>query len=311
MEEAVERVLGYADPVVVALGHPDAVLAEAIEKALLAPAPAVESEEIAKPQWAALPINDALAELDRWAAPDEAEDAAALEIAQLVGGSMYGSRTTGTALFDSDVDLRVTAPLKDVAHEIGDWAIDVDLIRARVPVVKGEHRASGVHFDVSNSKDCIKVEWRPLVRFCKLLLRQNDLDETYSRGLGSFRLYVALNAYGGVKSPLGAAAAAFLRFVARSWGHVLVAGDHCADLADVDPRIVDVCTRAADRLDRGDLPLDVASLARHRANHARKARAWFDAREPLPPPPAKKRKQLETLLRGIEPPKLQIRDYFR
>mmetsp|Transcript_75516 Transcript_75516/g.200762 ORF Transcript_75516/g.200762 Transcript_75516/m.200762 type:complete len:368 (+) Transcript_75516:3-1106(+) len=166
-------------------------------------------------------VHDEALMIGRLAAPDALELSARRRIEGAVRASLapgaqlfvFGSTMTGLSLPDSDVDLGVTIPgvfSKDqkvaalrplMAALRKQGARNVQLIPARVPVVKCEDGQSGLHVDLSiNSGDghqnstwvrecCARYPLlRPLVLVLKCLLQQHELRDTWSGGIGSYLL---------------------------------------------------------------------------------------------------------------------------
>lgn len=298
--------------------------ADAIGKAILrlrregVPSPRAEvTPSVPIPDWAAASAqaDEALHAFSAWIAPDDFETAVADEIfAQIrfrlgsAESTVYGSRTNGgtAALFDSDVDVCVS-PLLDLKRvalllDDCDWTRDVTLLSARVPIVTGEHYPSGISFDISirrAKEEVLHTDWPffgPVARFCKLLLRQNNLDRVYEGGLGSYRLYVAIRCY------LSAAAAAvpltphralvaFLRYLARAAFQPLPE----LDLTHLESphRLSAVCAHAADTIEHHTIAralVDIPALVSARIQHAARAKEAIvsasERRSNHAPPPA-------------------------
>ena len=138
----------------------------------------------------------------------------------------YGSSQTGMGLFCSDVDLHFgpAAPLKEVASLLSDTRDrrgrrtfrDVDVLpSASVPIVAMSHAATRIEIDLSCATGRHDTEaprliaaavarhaaMRPLALLVKVLLMQRALHETFTGGLGSFKLYVLLAAWLGEGEP--------------------------------------------------------------------------------------------------------------
>eukprot|EP00656_Telonema_subtile_P022507 TRINITY_DN2366_c0_g1_i1.p1 TRINITY_DN2366_c0_g1~~TRINITY_DN2366_c0_g1_i1.p1 ORF type:complete len:386 (-),score=93.81 TRINITY_DN2366_c0_g1_i1:181-1338(-) len=131
----------------------------------------------------------------------------------------YGSSSTGLDVFHSDLDLAVQPklPLTEMASALeqelepgGSPAFcDVEVIRARVPIVTAEHCQSGLSIDLSigfstNEEDSSALMSRvahqhpqfiPLALVLKAFISDKGLHEVYHGGLGSFRLYMLVNSW--------------------------------------------------------------------------------------------------------------------
>ena len=141
-------------------------------------------------------------------------------------GSGSGSGVGDVSLFSSDVDLCVSPsyPLRPLADALGrtGWALDVEHIHARVPIVSFSHSDTGISVDIStggtggvggsDDEDDVQrsqggasepydissafaqnpklVYLAPLVRVLKVFLEREGLADVYSGGIGSYRLYV-------------------------------------------------------------------------------------------------------------------------
>ena len=246
-ERALTRVLGYVDPVAHALATKAAArdettiaaalknvlgpeAARAVQEAVQnrqGPSDEEESssddEQIDAPAWASQrDLDEAIASFDAWVQPDETErrraDDLFARITQIVNEvdpfarvELRGSRASGCALFDADVDVVVDdLNLEAVSEALveAEWSRGVELIRARVPIVTGKDAATRLAFDVAAARDAARQSThaygsdlddasfsqnRPphfasTVRLCKVVLRQTGLGGAYGGGLGSFAL---------------------------------------------------------------------------------------------------------------------------
>ncbi len=245
-ERALTRVLGYVDPVAHALATKAAARDEttiaAALKNVLGPEDAQlvqeavqnrqgpsddesssDDEQIDAPTWASQrDLDEAIAAFDAWVQPDETErrraDDLFARITQIVKEvdpfarvELRGSRASGCALFDADVDVVVDdCNLEAVAEALveAEWSRGAELIRARVPIVTGKDATTRLAFDVATTRDTARQaahaygsdvstasfwQHRPLhfastVRLCKVVLRQTGLGGAYGGGLGSFAL---------------------------------------------------------------------------------------------------------------------------
>lgn len=185
-------------------------------------------------------LHDQISGLAALAAPDAHEHALRQETAQayaaLVAGAIpgaqvyvFGSSATGLSLPDSDVDLGIVLPpavdastgacypLRGREQHLGvlqrvqrsrqlggatGLATIVELVRARVPVLKLRDLRSGLSVDlsVSSGDGHLNTQWlsgilaelpelRPLVVVLKVLLQQQGMRETFTGGVGSYLLY--------------------------------------------------------------------------------------------------------------------------
>ena len=248
-ERALTRVLGYVDPVAHALAtkaaaRDETTIAAALKNVLGADeARAVQEavqnrqgpsdgnddsssdgEDIDAPAWASdRDLDAAVAAFDAWVQPDaderrRADDLFARitqtikEVDPFARVELRGSRASGCALFDADVDVvvEVMLTLEGVAEALGEaeWSRGAELIRARVPIVTGKDASTNLAFDVATTQDAARQaahayggdlndasfsQHRPphfasTVRLCKVVLRQTGLGGAYGGGLGSFAL---------------------------------------------------------------------------------------------------------------------------
>ena len=244
IERALTRVLGYVDPVAHALAtkaaaRDETTIAAALKNVLDADsARAVQEavqnrqgpsdeesssddEQIDAPSWATeRDLDAAIVAFDAWVQPDADERRRADDlfdrITQVVHDvdpfarvELRGSRASGCALFDADVDV-VVDNINQVAEALqaAEWSRGAELIRARVPIVTGKDATTRLAFDVASTKDTARQaahaygtdlddasfsQHRPphfasTVRLCKVVLRQTGLGGAYGGGLGSFAL---------------------------------------------------------------------------------------------------------------------------
>ena len=246
-ERALTRVLGYVDPVAHALATKaaardettiaaalknvlDADSARAVQEAVQnrqGPSDDEDSssddEQVDAPAWASQrDLDEAIAAFDAWVQPDETERRRAddlfarirqtiQEVDPFARVELRGSRASGCALFDADLDVVVDEiNLETVAEALVDaeWSRGAELIRARVPIVTGKDAMTRLTFDVATVQDAARQaahayggdlndasfsQDRPphfasTVRLCKVVLRQTGLGGAYGGGLGSFAL---------------------------------------------------------------------------------------------------------------------------
>jgi len=245
-ERALTRVLGYVDPVAHALATKAAArdettiaaalknvlgpeAARAVQEAVQArQGPSDEEsssddEQVEAPAWASQrDLDEAISAFDAWVQPDETERRRAddlfdritqtiKEVDPFARVELRGSRASGCALFDADVDVVVDdCNLEAVAEALveADWSRGAELIRARVPIVTGKDATTNLAFDVATTRDAARQaahaygsdlndasfsQDRPphfasTVRLCKVVLRQTGLGGAYGGGLGSFAL---------------------------------------------------------------------------------------------------------------------------
>ena len=191
----------------------------------------------------------------------------------------YGSEALGLAAFSSDIDLAVMdggssrstrgATLRRIGEALRqtEWATHVDVREhARVPIVNFKDGQTGLEVDISLAAAAglpaettalvasLREEHtalEPLALILKVLLEQAGLNQPYTGGLGSFKLYVLIahyltqrNAAGqpwGRRQALGPGSLAelmlgLLRHAAENfrWGASLrCRGDIVVDFADV------------------------------------------------------------------------------
>ena len=169
---------------------------------------------------------------------------------------------------------------------------DIEVIRARTPIVTFEHARSGVAVDVSIATEdaqdgssalvgTLSAEFpqlAPLALVLKVLLMQNGLHEVYHGGLGSFRVYMLLAAWlqAAVRPhDLGECLVGFLTTHAQGMPAELLVrglgvefgGLRSADCEDVFRRATVALTREQTLL----AMLDANVLGKSRLKHQRKA----------------------------------------
>ena len=350
-ERALTRVLGYVDPVAHALATkaaardettiaaalknvlgPDA--ARAVQEALQnrqGPSDEEESssddEQIAPPAWASQrDLDEAVAAFDAWVQPDADEQRRAddlfaritqtiQEVDPFARVELRGSRASGCALFDADLDVVVDEiNLETVAEALveAEWSRGAELIRARVPIVTGKDAITNLAFDVATSRDTARQSThaygsdlndasfsqdRPphfasTVRLCKVVLRQTGLGGAYGGGLGSFALCALvfdILRRASHDTPGGAARGAL-----RGLGsvHTYTRSIHLG-AAVVDVNLDDPAAVAAAFMRAADAPtlgamLDVPGLARTRRRFRRRG----DDRAAAAPSPNPKRQRV-------------------
>ena len=350
-ERALTRVLGYVDPVAHALATKAAARDEttiaAALKNVLGPEAAhavqeavqnrqgpsdeessSDDEQIDPPAWASeRDLDAAIASFDAWVQPDADEQGRAddlfarltqtiKEVDPFARVELRGSRASGCALFDADVDVvvEVMLTLEAVAEALGEaeWSRGAELIRARVPIVTGKDASTNLAFDVATTQDAARQaahayggdlndasfsQHRPphfasTVRLCKVLLRQTGLGGAYGGGLGSFALCALVfdilrRASHG--TPGGAALGALRGLGSvHTYTRAVHLGDAVVDVNLDDPAAVAAAfARAADAPTLGAM-LDVPGLARTR----RKFRKRGDARAAPAPSPNPKRQRV-------------------
>ena len=350
-ERALTRVLGYVDPVAHALATkaaardettiaaalknvlgPDA--ARAVQEAVQArQGPSDEEddsssdEQVDAPAWASQrDLDEAVAAFDAWVQPDETERRRAddlfaritqtiKEVDPFARVELRGSRASGCALFDADVDVVVDdMNLEAVAEALVEaaWSRGAELIRARVPIVTGKDASTKLAFDVATSRDTARQaahaygsdvadasfsENRPphfasTVRLCKVVLRQTGLGGAYGGGLGSFALCALVfdilrRASHGTP---GAAALGALRGLGsvHTYARSIHLGDAVVDVNLDDPAALAAAfMRAANSPTLGAM-LDVPGLARTRRRFRRRG----DDRAAAAPSPNPKRQRV-------------------
>jgi predicted nucleotidyltransferase len=128
---------------------------------------------------------------------------------------VFGSQMTGLYLPESDIDMVVFGARAPPNHRLNRLASefrkrqlvsDLEVIgKAKVPIVKFTHSASGIHvdvcFEVANGLHSGRImkqflqkmaPLRSLVLVLKYFLTQRALNETYTGGVGSFLLQMML-----------------------------------------------------------------------------------------------------------------------
>ena len=351
-ERALTRVLGYVDPVAHALAtkaaNKDETTIAAALKNVLGPEDAQaiqdavqarqgpsddedsssDDEDVDAPAWASQrDLDEAIAAFDAWVQPDADErrraDDLFARITQTINEvdpfarvELRGSRASGCALFDADVDVvvEVMLTLEAVAEALGEaeWSRGAELIRARVPIVTGKDASTNLAFDVATVQDAVRQaahayggdlndasfsQDRPphfasTVRLCKVVLRQTGLGGAYGGGLGSFALCALVfdilrRASHGTP---GEAALGALRGLGsvHTYARSIHLGDAVVDVNLDDPAAVAAAfARAADAPTLGAM-LDVPGLARSR----RKFRKRGDDRAAAAPSPNPKRQRV-------------------
>ena len=195
IERALTRVLGYVDPVAHALAtkaaaRDETTIAAALKNVLgeddaKAVQEAVQNrqgpsdeesssddEHIDAPAWASeRDLDEAVAAFDAWVQPDaderrRADDLFARitqtikEVDPFARVELRGSRASGCALFDADVDVvvEVMLTIEGVAEALGEaeWSRGAELIRARVPIVTGKDASTNLAFDVATTQDAAR-----------------------------------------------------------------------------------------------------------------------------------------------------------
>ena len=351
-ERALTRVLGYVDPVAHALAtkaaNKDETTIAAALKNVLGPEDAQaiqdavqarqgpsddedsssDDEDVDAPAWASQrDLDEAIAAFDAWVQPDADErrraDDLFARITQTINEvdpfarvELRGSRASGCALFDADVDVvvEVMLTLEAVAEALGEaeWSRGAELIRARVPIVTGKDASTNLAFDVATVQDAVRQaahayggdlndasfsQDRPphfasTVRLCKVVLRQTGLGGAYGGGLGSFALCALVfdilrRASHGTP---GEAALGALRGLGsvHTYARPVHLGAAVVDVNLDDPAALAVAfMRAANSPTLGAM-LDVPGLARSR----RKFRKRGDDRAAAAPSPNPKRQRV-------------------
>ena len=333
IERALTRVLGYVDPVAHALATKAAARDEttiaAALKNVLGPEAAravqeavqarqgpsddessSDDEQIDAPAWASeRDLDEAVAAFDAWVQPDADEQRRAddlfaritqtiKEVDPFARVELRGSRASGCALFDADVDVVVEAflNLEAVAEALSEagWSRGAELIRARVPIVTGKDATTRLAFDVATVQDAVRQaahayggdlndasfsQDRPphfaaTVRLCKVVLRQTGLGGAYGGGLGSFALCALVydilrRASHG--TPGGAALGALRGLSSvHTYARPIHLGDAVVNTNLDDPAAIAAAfARAADAPTLGAM-LDVPGLARTRRRFRRR-----------------------------------------
>lgn len=216
----------------------------------------------------------------------------------------YGSSAfTGLGLFSSDLDLclRPCIPLQECVPVLADcaWVMDLAHVHARVPICTFEHRQSGVPVDLSSPRTITSdmqdvgaaaEPFAATIVFLKVLLKTHGLDEVFSGGLGSFRLYLMVT-HLLARSHSAAAGASLadqvlqvLDFYGRrfDWGQTLFVAGVSADFEPVKTTECQSLFRATHEtlsapgasLSR---VLDVRRLEKRRQASLRRCRVWREA----------------------------------
>lgn len=166
---------------------------------------------------------------------------------------IFGSVATNLALPSSDVDISIMGSpecgsesefhtLANAVRSISGFAKRVQVIRAKVPLVKIISRSSGMNCDVSigtgNGVDNVPrikgfleqyPALRPLLLVVKCFLRQRGLNDVFTGGLGSYalllmvvsHLQMAAHNFPKVKANLGTQIQHFFQFYGEMWNPCL------------------------------------------------------------------------------------------
>ena len=127
---------------------------------------------------------------------------------------LFGSYYQNTSTIFSDIDFTIIDNNSYISYEIGElynlmkvlkfngFSDDIELIDAKVPILKGTNSLTGIKFDISFNKlngfeDSLLIkkiiEKHPIIRraiiILKILLKINDLNEPYHGGMSSFLLF--------------------------------------------------------------------------------------------------------------------------
>jgi non-canonical poly(A) RNA polymerase PAPD5/7 len=129
---------------------------------------------------------------------------------------LFGSSSQNTCTVFSDIDVTIIddnksnysflelEKLNELMYflEKNEYSYDMRLIDAKVPIIKGTHSSTGVKIDISYNrmngyKDSFFIKHileenniiRQAIIILKILLRENDLNEPYSGGMGSYLLF--------------------------------------------------------------------------------------------------------------------------
>ena len=138
---------------------------------------------------------------------------------------LYGSFKTGLSLPNSDIDILVLEQGKNDSKQNDNYLFDsliniykvlenkneldyVELVKAKVPIIKCIHKETKIHIDISLFKKNgalavtevekiinIYPEIKPLILVIKYMLRQRDLNEIYKGGISSFIIFTLLYYY--------------------------------------------------------------------------------------------------------------------
>ena len=127
---------------------------------------------------------------------------------------LFGSYYQNTSTIFSDIDFTIIDNNSYTSYEIGElynlmkvlkfngFSDDIELIDAKVPILKGTNSLTGIKFDISFNRlngfeDSLLIkkiiEKHPIIRraiiILKILLKINDLNEPYHGGMSSFLLF--------------------------------------------------------------------------------------------------------------------------
>ena len=127
---------------------------------------------------------------------------------------LFGSYYQNTSTIFSDIDFTIIDNNSYISYEIGElynlmkvlkfngFSDDIELIDAKVPILKGTNSLTGIKFDISFNRlngfeDSLLIkkiiEKHPIIRraiiILKILLKINDLNEPYHGGMSSFLLF--------------------------------------------------------------------------------------------------------------------------
>ena len=129
---------------------------------------------------------------------------------------LFGSSSQNTCTVFSDIDVTIIddnksdysflelEKLNELMYflEKNEYSYDMRLIDAKVPIIKGTHASTGVKIDISYNRmngyeDSFFIKnileenniIRQAIIILKILLRENDLNEPYSGGMGSYLLF--------------------------------------------------------------------------------------------------------------------------
>lgn len=129
---------------------------------------------------------------------------------------LFGSSSQNTCTIFSDIDVSIIEDnnfnysflefeeLNQLRYFLkrNNYSYDIHLINAKVPILKGTHAATGVKIDISYNRmngyeDSFYIKHileeniiiRQAVIILKILLKENDLNEPYSGGIGSYLLF--------------------------------------------------------------------------------------------------------------------------
>ena len=129
---------------------------------------------------------------------------------------LFGSSSQNTCTIFSDIDVTIIDDNKfnysflelDELNQImyflerNNYSYDMLLINAKVPIIRGTHASTGVKIDISYNRingyeDSFFIKnileenniIRQAIMILKILLKENDLNEPYSGGMGSYLLF--------------------------------------------------------------------------------------------------------------------------